>query len=215
MSTGPVRAALLLACFVPWLAAAAGADPPAGGQQTLQSCAAISAPSERLVCYDALAQRPAAGAAAAAAGPAASTAAVPGSPTPPVAVAPARPSAIAPGSQEVVAPAAAAPVAGASPSGAEGTSAPGLTPSQAFGLYNAEHISITSKIQSITARVVGMHTGARGYPVVDLDGGQSWALADADPLLAVGDTVTIRRAAFDSFLLTTPTKRTHRVQRLR
>jgi hypothetical protein len=125
---------------------------------------------------------------------------------PPVAVAPA-----------AAAQPAAAPAGAASPAGAEGTSAPapGLTPQQAFGLYNAEHVSITSKIQSITARVVGVHTGARGYPVVDLDGGQSWALDGPDPLLAAGDTVTIRRASFDSFLLTTPTKRTHRAQRLR
>ncbi len=212
MSTGSgsVGAPLLLACLLPWLAPAARADPPAGGQHTLQSCAAISAPAERLACYDALAQREAAGPPAAAAGPAASAAAVPGPPTPPVPVAAGSPPAVA-------AQPTAAPVGGVNPAGAEGTAAPapGLTPQQAFGLYNAEHVSITSKIQSLTARVVGVHTGVRGYPVVDLDGGQSWALDDPDPLLAAGDTVTIRRASFDSFLLTTPSRRVHRAQRLR
>jgi hypothetical protein len=50
---------------------------------------------------------------------------------------------------------------------------------------------------------------------VTLEGGQLWELDDADPLLAVGETVSISRAALGSFLMETSTKRTHRVRRLR
>ncbi len=50
---------------------------------------------------------------------------------------------------------------------------------------------------------------------VTLDGGAVWEMMDGgDPLLAVGDTVTVTRATFGSYLMRTPTKRTHRVERL-
>jgi hypothetical protein len=50
---------------------------------------------------------------------------------------------------------------------------------------------------------------------VTLEGGASWQLLDdGDALLAAGDTVTITRAVFGSYLMSTPTKRTHRVRRL-
>jgi hypothetical protein len=50
---------------------------------------------------------------------------------------------------------------------------------------------------------------------VSLEGGAVWELEEADPLLAIGDTVTITRAAFRSYIMHTPTRRTHRVHRLR
>jgi hypothetical protein len=50
---------------------------------------------------------------------------------------------------------------------------------------------------------------------VALEGGQVWELEEADPLLAVGDTVTLRRAALGSFMMGTPAKRSHRARRLR
>ena len=51
--------------------------------------------------------------------------------------------------------------------------------------------------------------------VVRLDDSQSWEfLADADPLLAVGNKVTIRRALLGSFVMTTPSGRENRVKRL-
>jgi hypothetical protein len=49
---------------------------------------------------------------------------------------------------------------------------------------------------------------------VTLEGGQLWELDEGDPLLTVGDTVDIRRAALGSFMMETPSKRTHRVRRL-
>jgi hypothetical protein len=47
-----------------------------------------------------------------------------------------------------------------------------------------------------------------------LDGDALWELDEADPLLAVGDVVTITRAALGSYLMQTPTRRLHRVRRL-
>jgi hypothetical protein len=55
---------------------------------------------------------------------------------------------------------------------------------------------------------------SNGRPLVRLDNAQAWELDQADPLLSVGDKVIIRRATLGSFLLTTPTKRVHRVRRL-
>jgi hypothetical protein len=54
-----------------------------------------------------------------------------------------------------------------------------------------------------------------GHSIVTLDGGQLWELDEADPLLATGDSVTIKRAALGSFLMTTGSGRIHRVRRLR
>jgi hypothetical protein len=50
---------------------------------------------------------------------------------------------------------------------------------------------------------------------VALEGGALWELAESDALLAVGDTVSLRRASLGSFLMVTPTNRVHRAQRLR
>jgi hypothetical protein len=65
------------------------------------------------------------------------------------------------------------------------------------------------------ARVVELGTSAGGQMTVTLEGGQVWELFDPDPLLAVGDTVSITRASLGSFMLQTPTKRSHRARRLR
>jgi hypothetical protein len=80
-----------------------------------------------------------------------------------------------------------------------------------FGLSPAQ--KAPPKTSSITARVVGFTRNKEGAVVVNLDNGQSWALDEGDPLLAPGDSVTIRRAALGSFVLTTPTHRTHRAHR--
>jgi hypothetical protein len=54
-----------------------------------------------------------------------------------------------------------------------------------------------------------------GRPTVTLEGGALWLLDEADPLLAVGDTVTVSRGVLGSFLLETSTKRLHHVRRIR
>jgi len=180
---------------------ATGQTPPAAG--TLASCVAIPDPMQRLACYDALAGRvapPIAGSAPAGA---------PAQPAVPAGVA-AAPAAAAPSPPAPVPP---VPAASASAAAPGAPAAPPLSPQQAFGLYRAEHPAST-ELQSISARVTGIHTSPRGRPVVDLEGGQAWELDGADPLLAPGDLVTIRRASLGSFILTTPTKRLHRAYRL-
>jgi hypothetical protein len=85
---------------------------------------------------------------------------------------------------------------------------------QAFGLYPVEHPKPVVA-QTLTAKVVTFGRSSQGRPTVTLEGGQVWELLDdADPLLAPGDAVTVRRAALGSFVLDTPSKRTHRVHRL-
>jgi hypothetical protein len=64
------------------------------------------------------------------------------------------------------------------------------------------------------ARVLSLGRSPSGRTTLTLDGGQLWELEEADPVLAVGDLVTIRRAALGSFIVETPTKRMHHVRRL-
>ena len=154
----------------------------------LKACAAIGTAAERLACYDQLAGRAPASAAAAPAPAAAAPA--------PATQAPA-PAAQAP------APAAQAPAPAAAP------------PKESFGLYAAEHPAAPTPAASYAAKVTGLGVSASGHPTVALEGGQLWELDGPDPLLANGTSVSIKRAALGSFLMTTPDGRTHRVHRLR
>jgi hypothetical protein len=70
------------------------------------------------------------------------------------------------------------------------------------------------QVESIKASVAGLGTSPIGRMLVELDNGQSWELDSADPLLTVGNAVTIERGALGSFLLTTPSRRTHHVRRI-
>ena len=67
--------------------------------------------------------------------------------------------------------------------------------------------------QQIGAVVTGLSVDRQGSVLVSLDNGQSWTVKDADARLNAGDAVTIRRAALGSFLMTTPSRHTYRVQR--
>jgi hypothetical protein len=73
---------------------------------------------------------------------------------------------------------------------------------------------VQKQIESISASVTGLGTSSIGRMLVYLDNGQSWELDSADSLLAAGDKVTIERGALGSFLLTTPSRRTHHARRL-
>jgi hypothetical protein len=111
-------------------------------------------------------------------------------------------------------PAAAVPAA-ATPSPA--APVPVTPPGAAFGLYEAEHprpppVAVAA---SLEARVVALGRTADGRMSASLEGGAVWELDQADPVLAIGDTVILTRASFRSYLMHTPTGRTHRVRRLR
>lgn len=184
-------------CAAVWAAlalpAGASAEPAAAvPQSALHACAVIAAASERLNCYDQLAGR-------------ASPSVAAGTPTAASAMSAsgARPPGIA---------AAAAPaVAAAAPAAATAAAPP--PPADSFGLYAAEHPA-APVAQSLQSRVVSVGVRASGRMTVELERGELWELEDADPLLAAGDTVSIRRASFGSFLMETPSRRTHRVRRL-
>jgi hypothetical protein len=106
----------------------------------------------------------------------------------------------------------AAPVGAAAPPVSQPS--PVVVPKESFGLHAAEHPAPPKMEPSHTAKIVGLGTTNSGRPTVTLEGGELWELDAADPLLAQGNSVMIARGAFGSFLLTTPTGRTHRVQRL-
>jgi hypothetical protein len=82
----------------------------------------------------------------------------------------------------------------------------------AFGLYKSEHPAAVE--QAISAKITAFGRRADGKPTIALEGNGLWELEDSDPLMAVGDVVTIRRSALGSFMLETPTHRTHHVRRL-
>jgi hypothetical protein len=52
-----------------------------------------------------------------------------------------------------------------------------------------------------------------GHATLVLDNGQTWTVMDTGARLAVGDVVSIRRAALGSFLMMTPSKHSYRVRR--
>src|SRR5580658_2729599 len=161
-------------------------------QSALRACASIVADAERLACYDRLV-------APAGANPAPAPAAA----TPPAVVAPSS-----------AAPAAAPPAVVAAPSAAPAAAPP---PTESFGMYAAEHPKppVAVAAAALEAAVVALGTSPSGKMTVQFEGGALWELEEADPLLAVGDVVTINRAALGSYLMHTPTRRTHRVRRLR
>jgi hypothetical protein len=194
----------LIILALPSLACAGQA---AAAAPSLAACVNINDSAERLACYDKLAGRDAA-----------LTGQTPAAQAQP-AVLPQPAGLQAP---TVATPAAAAtPGAPAPPSNATVTTNPhsaaaqGSSPPQSFGLYAAEHPKAPQVSRTLEARVIGFGASADGRTTISLDGSGLWEqLDDSDPLLKVGDTVTIRRAAFGSYLMTTPTKRTHRVRRL-
>jgi hypothetical protein len=155
-------------------------------RSALRACAALEAAAERLACYDRASGRttPASG---------------PGAP------------AIAPPPRTSPAPSAPEATVATSP---PPKPAPTPAPAGSFGLFAAEHPAPPPAAASLTGRVQALGRSGRGRSTVTLDNGGVWELDGTDPLLAVGDVVIIRRAAFNSFLLETPGKRQHRALRL-
>jgi hypothetical protein len=105
----------------------------------------------------------------------------------------------------------AAPAASAPPS----TSA-AASPKETFGLYSVEHPAPPPAAEMlITAKVISLGSNSRGHSTVTLEGDQVWELDSADPVLATGQTVTVKRGTLGSFILTTAAGRLHRVHRIR
>jgi hypothetical protein len=110
-----------------------------------------------------------------------------------------------PGSEASTPPAVPSPGRGAA------TASPAENPAD-FGLNPALKVP-AAKTMAVTARVTAVTRSREGAEIVLLDNGQSWQLEEPDPLLAAGDAVTIRRGALGSFMLTTPTSRSHKAHR--
>jgi hypothetical protein len=183
------------------LATCAGGGAPAKDtdvRNALAPCVDISSSADRLACYDKLAGRVSAPKTLVAAP---STAA---------------PSTAAP---SAAAPAAAAPSAVAS---VAAVPAPAAAPTEEdFGRSKvrkaraAANSGAPPEIKSITAKVAAFGRSPNGRSRVTLDNGQIWEYQDdPDPLLSIGDSVTIKRARLGSFLLQTPAKLSHRVSRI-
>ena len=186
--------ALAAAC-----AAIAASQASAGPQEDLSACGAITDPAERLACYDRLAGHPA------------PAAAKPSVVAPPAAAGPAALPAPAPAASPAKPP---VPAAAAKPAPAAGQAPP--ADAKSFGSYSAEHPTAAPAVaQSLSARVIALGKTIDGRPTVTLEGGALWLLDERDPLLDVGDTVTLSRGALGSFLLETPTRRLHHVRRIR
>lgn len=83
-----------------------------------------------------------------------------------------------------------------------------------FGLPSAPQPT-GNLVSMIEAKVVAFGRSRDARPTVRLDNGQVWELDAEDLSLQVNHTVTIRRGALSSFLLTTERKRVHRVRRLK
>jgi hypothetical protein len=86
---------------------------------------------------------------------------------------------------------------------------------KSFGAYSAEHPTAPEVPQSLTVRVTALGKTIDGRPTMTIEGGALWLLEEKDPLLAIGDTVSISRGLLGSFLLETPTRRLHHVRRIR
>jgi hypothetical protein len=169
-------------------------------RNALAPCIDISSSADRLACYDRLAGRVSAPNALAAAPAAASPAA-----TSPAATSPSAASR-APAAAAAAAAVAAAPLPAAAPT------------EEDFGrskVRKAASAGAPPEIKSITSKVAAFGRSPNRRTQVTLDNGQIWEYQDdPDPLLSVGDSVTIKRATLGSFILLTPTKLSHRVSRI-
>lgn len=85
---------------------------------------------------------------------------------------------------------------------------------ESFGKYAVEHPAPPKPPASFTDKIVRLGRSSNGRLTVTLDRGGLWEIDEPDLVLANGDSVTIKRAVLGSFLMTTPSGRTHRVRRL-
>jgi hypothetical protein len=106
---------------------------------------------------------------------------------------------------------------------ADATSTFQPSPEAMFGTISSDPRATTSsrpereELSSVTARITSLKRDGTGMHVIELDNGQAWHQLSGSRtlLLEEGDTVTISRAAFNSFRLSTPSGRTAKVKRIR
>jgi hypothetical protein len=119
-----------------------------------------------------------------------------------------------------VAPAAAASGASAAPAPSTATRAGAKAAAAAAPTADAKSFGLTRHPppaeegpQRIQAKVTRVDTDRLGNVHVSLDNGQAWIFNAPEALLRVGEPVTIKRGTIGSFLLTTASHHTYRVQR--
>ncbi len=149
-------------------------------QADVDRCLGLEDEQARLACYDRLLGRTRQPAPAAAA----ATISAPATPAPPI-------------------DAAQAPAAtGAAEAAGSATAA--VAPEASFGLTSSQRPD--GKIDAVSGTIVEIEPSSIGRPVLVLDNGQRWRQVDSTtrPTFQAGETVTIRRAAFGSYLATVP-----------
>ena len=155
----------------------------------LLRCHAIAASEQKLACYEALAVS-----------------------------AQSEPTTAAESARQLKSPPSAPTVASAaavgSPTAATGTANPNTEDN--FGLTRRQIEPRAAEGPASIKSAVSQMTEDRLHNItVVLDNGQSWAFIEPEPRLRPGDTVTIKRASFGSFLMLTPSRRSYRVERLK
>jgi len=199
---------VLTAAIVGVALPAAAEERPVNASE-LARCAAISGGNERLACYDALA-----------------VVAVPG-----IRIAPATVATAPAGGTAAAATSRTAPRGADAPSASvtqpDVASAAGQTaqPAQAarsanpddpanFGLTRHQLKVVPAGPDSVKSTVSQITQDRLNNVYLVLDNGQTWGFVEPDPRVRPGDSITIKRAALGSFLMTTPSRHSYRVQRV-
>lgn len=192
-----IRSLLALAAI--GLATGAGAAEQAVDVSELARCAAVSSANERLQCYDNLAATviPGSRAARSSAQPEAGAQAA-------TASQPAHAARPAPNAQSAAAGSTSAPPASANPEDPVN-----------FGLNPRQLQRVPKGPDAIKAVVSTLTEDRLNHVYLLLDNEQTWSLLDPDPHVRPGDSVTIKRASLGSFLMTTPSRRSYRVERIK
>lgn len=183
----PPQAPLLLVLAALTLPATpAGAAPSSADPAR---CAALASAAERLACYDGLACADVAGADERLA------------------------------CYDAVAKAKAAPRTGSTPAPRAAAAPPAPAPAASdpaeFGMVKRAPPPPESVVQQIKAVVTSADLDPQGNWSVGLDNGQWWTFKNPEAGVQIGDAVTIRRAALGSYLMTTASHHTYRVQRVK
>lgn len=84
-----------------------------------------------------------------------------------------------------------------------------------FGLTKPLPAAQSPDAASLQAKVVDVSSDSLGNVYVRLDADQTWTLTDANALIRRGDAIVIKHAALGSFIMTTPSRRTYRVRRIK